>query len=298
MRTPSWEPSPGALAALLNARIAVSGSLALADLHTVRLAGGAVLRWSGSDREHTVAGATWVLGPAISRSRTRIVRGVPVDTMDVTLSAGVDGATPVLIAGTPLLAHIARGGFANARWRVERLFAADWAAAPAGLLPQFSGRVAEVDGDRAAMRLTIVSDLELLDVQLPRNLYQPSCLNTLYDAACGVGRGALSVSGSVTVASNPARTLIGHALGQAAGWFDLGVLAFTSGPNAGITRSVKLHTATQIEFLTPLPFAAAVGNAFTIVPGCNKTQSTCQTKFSNLARFRGCPYVPQPITAT
>jgi uncharacterized phage protein (TIGR02218 family) len=297
MRTPSWESSAGALAALLNGGLTVPGHLLMADLHTVTLPGGTVLRWSGADRLFTVAGNTWTLGPVIQRSRTRIVRGVQVDTLDVTLSAGAGGATPVSIAGTPLLAYIARGGFNNARWRVERLFAAAWTA-PVGLLPQFSGRVAEVDGTRAEVKLTVVSDLELLDVQLPRNLYQPACLNTLYDAACGVNRAALAIAGTVAGASNGARTTVGHALGQAVGYFDLGVITFTSGPNAGVSRTVKSHTATHLEFVTPLPFAAAIGNTFSIVPGCNKTQSTCQTKFSNLPRFRGQPYIPVPETAT
>jgi hypothetical protein len=42
----------------------------------------------------------------------------------------------------------------------------------------------------------------------------------------------------------------------------------------------------------------ASGATFTVRAGCDKTQGTCTTKFSNLARFRGMPYIPVAETVT
>jgi len=71
-----------------------------------------------------------------------------------------------------------------------------------------------------------------------------------------------------------------------------------TGPNAGISRTVKTHTSGALTVLQPWPFAVASGNTFTAYPGCDKAQATCSGKFSNLVRFRGMPYIPIPETAT
>ncbi|WP_428421974.1 DUF2163 domain-containing protein [Methylibium sp.] len=289
MRTPLWESSAGALAALLNSRTA----LTVFDLYTVTLADASVYRWSAMDVPVTVNGNTWVLGPGVERSRTRSAIGVSVDTLDVKVVAD----DTVLVNGTPILQYIAKGGLRNARLQVDRAYMGDNDAAITGVLLWFTGRVAETTADRAEARLTIKSSNELLDVMVPREVYQPGCLNTLYDSACGVNRASFTVTGSATGASDATRTSFPHALGQANGYFDLGVVKFTSGPNVGISRTVKRHVSGTLTVLNPFPFAVANGHAFSIVPGCDKTRSTCINKFARgITIFRGHPYIPVPET--
>jgi uncharacterized phage protein (TIGR02218 family) len=36
----------------------------------------------------------------------------------------------------------------------------------------------------------------------------------------------------------------------------------------------------------------AAGDAFSIIAGCDKSPSTCQTKFANILNFRGFPHMP------
>ena len=152
--------------------------------------------------------------------------------------------------------------------------------------------------DRRAAQVTVNSDLERLNVMVPRDVYQPGCLNSLYDGLCQVSRSAFTVTGAATSASNATRTTFSHALGQPAGHFDLGVITMTSGANAGASRTVKQHTSGQIVALQPWGFAVSSGDTFSVSAGCNKTQATCTSKFSNLARFRGMPYIPQADTIT
>jgi uncharacterized phage protein (TIGR02218 family) len=292
MRTPLWESSPGALAALLNSAAAVE--LVWCDLFTLTLAGGTVYRWSGTDIPITVNGITWSLGPGIVRGKLRRAVGIQVDTLEVKLYAD----SSITIAGTPLIQYIARGGLDNARLQADRAFKLASDVGIVGTVNDFTGRIATVKPDREQAVLQVKSDTELLDVMVPREVYQPGCTNTLYDSACGVNRAALTVTGTATAVTDATRITFGHALGQAAAHFDLGVVTFTSGLNAGIARTVKRHVSGQITVLSPLPFAVAIGDAFSIYPGCDKTQATCTSKFNNVIRFRGHPYIPTPETIT
>jgi hypothetical protein len=86
------------------------------------------------------------------------------------------------------------------------------------------------------------------------------------------------------------------------GYFDLGMLIFTSGQNIGQIRGVKSYTnpsgsAGIVTLIIGLPFAPATSDTFTIYPGCNKAFITCDKKFSNKANFGGMPFIPSPETA-
>jgi uncharacterized phage protein (TIGR02218 family) len=173
--------------------------------------------------------------------------------------------------------------------------------APVGALLWFVGRVADIVCDRYAAQITVKSDLELLDVQVPRDVYQAGCLNTLYDAACGKARAGYVATSTAAGATDARRITFAHSLAQAAGYFELGVCTFTSGANTGVSRTVKTHTTGAPGYVTvlqPWPFAVASGDAYSIYPGCDKTRATCNSKFSNLGRFRGMPFIPAPETVT
>jgi uncharacterized phage protein (TIGR02218 family) len=289
--------SPGALSAMLR----TNTNIASIDLYTVTLLGGAVLRWTSGDRPVTINGATWVLGPGLKRGATTSTIGVDVDTVDMKIAAG----SAVTVNGVALMAFISRGGMDNARVAMSRAFYAPLAAAPTGMLPWFSGRVSEVSVTRMGADLRLSSDMELLNVSLPREVWQPSCLNTLYDSACGISRASLKISKSASSATNAAKNSFQADLGAISvnpeARFDMGTVTFTSGANSGLSRTVKSSVTVsglvhQIVTLNPLPFAVAIGDTFDAYPGCDKTVGTCEASFSNVVRFRGMPYVPAPET--
>lgn len=290
MRTPTWETSPGALVALLNS----GAPLNKADLYTVTLAGGTQLRWSGADVALTVNGKVFTLGPGIIRNRLRWVTGVEVSTLDLTITDNI-GTT---VNGVPLIPFVRSRGLFGARVLLERAFWGHDDAGPVGVLHWFAGRAGEADLDRYHAQLSVVSDLALLDVMVPRDVYQPGCLNTLFDGLCGASRAAFTVTGAATSASSSVRTTFSHALAQAEGWFDLGVITMTSGAATGHRRTVRRHTSSTLQVLQPWPAAIADGDTFSITPGCDKTLATCEGKFSNKPRFRGQPFIPVAETVT
>lgn len=287
MRTPTWEFSTGALAALLN----TSTQVYMVDLLTLTLSGGSVIRYTSADVAVTVNGNTYALGPVIKRGKTKLSVGISVDTLDVTLAADAT----VTINGTALLPFIAAGGLDGARLSLDRAFASAPGAVWVGMLPLFGGRVSDAAVSRYEARLTVNSDSELLNVMVPRNVYQPGCANTLFDAACGLSKAGNAVAITATSATDSAKTTFSKAAGQSDGFFALGWAVGVTGANAGVGRTIKQYFATgAITTIQPWPAAVAIGDTFTAYAGCDKTQATCSAKFANLARFRGFPYVPSP----
>lgn len=271
------------------------GEYRMADLYTITLADGTVLRYTGADRALSVASHTWQ-PVVIKRSRTRLVLGIEVDSMDLTLYP--DAA--LTLAGLPFVQACHAGALDGADVLVERAFFERWpdptgGAIKTGVAHLFEGSVAGVDLDGLEIGIKVVSYLERLNIKMPRNLYQAPCANALYDGHCAVSKLAHEVSGSV--ASGSTRGVIQSALGQATGWFDMGTITFTSGANNGVSRSVKAFAGGQFTLSVPLAITPALGDTFDAYPGCDQTLTTCASKFSNTARFRGMPWIPIPETA-
>jgi uncharacterized phage protein (TIGR02218 family) len=296
MKTPSWEPSAGALLAWLMA----NQQARPVDCWTFTLASGLVLRYTNADRPITVNSTTWALGPGLARSRIKQSIGVSVDSMSFTLQAGAT----VLVAGVPILQLLAAGGFANATVALERAFLDD-ADVCKGLVPVFYGRMGGVKTTRSGAAGEVRSHAELLDVMIPGDVYQPGCRNTVFDAQCGLAAATFTVAGTTNAASDATRRVItstsAAVIAKPTAWGDLGVLTFTSGLNAGQSRTVRTHvlaagTAT-ITAGYPFTFAIASADAFTLRAGCNKVKAgDCTVKFANVARFRGEPFIPSPET--
>jgi hypothetical protein len=79
------------------------------------------------------------------------------------------------------------------------------------------------------------------------------------------------------------------------GYWSQGVITFTSGANNGLSAFVEASASSgAVKLRTPLPVAPTVGDTFSIIPGCDKSQATCKGKFNNLAHFTGFPFVPTP----
>ena len=92
-------------------------------------------------------------------------------------------------------------------------------------------------------------------------------------------------------------TAFATSLTEADGFFAKGVLTFTSGANAGLSRAIQSYTNAGglISTAFPLPFPPGAGDTFTAVRGCLLTMADC-TAQGNLARFRGQPFIPPAIT--
>lgn len=262
----------------------------MADLYTLTLNGGFVARYTSWDQDLSYGGNTFA-SFRIDRSKIRSVVGVEVDTLEISVYA--DQAD--LLNGAPWFTAVQRGALDSAILKLERVFMPTAGDTSLGSILLFTGRVSDTEVSRTEARLTIKSELELLDTQLPRNLYQSGCLHTLYDNGCQLNKAAFAVAG--TVGAGSTLTQLNSGLGNPTDYFTLGVVKFTSGVNAGVTRSVRAQTGGQFTFALPLVTAPSTGDPFIAWPGCDKMKDTCSNKFNNVINFRGFPYVPTPETA-
>lgn len=262
------------------------------DLFTFELKNGTTLRYCTHSDAVTFGGATWLPAPAgLTRSRVRWATGIEVDTLDIVFQAD----SSITVGSTPMLAAAVLGLFDNARVTFSRLFMADFAT-PVDKLDLFQGNASPSEILRTALHLTVKSDLERLNVQIPPSLYQASCMHTLFDMGCTVNPATYSVVGAVSalVANGGIQT----ALGQPDGYFQTGAIKFTSGANIGLTRTVKTWSGGAAFPSNPFPYAIAAGDVFLITPGCDKRQDgDCRSKYNNVIHFKGMPFIPTPETA-
>lgn len=269
----------------------------VADLLTLTFANGAgVVRLTNYDNDLIVGGVTFSRGPT-QYARDAVKVGVGLVADPITIRIMPDAAE--LVGGVSWPAAAQRGLLDGARVRMDKLLMSYPGDTTLGTVNLFTGRVADVAADRVAVVLTCKSDVELLDMPFPKNLYQPGCLHTLYDAGCALNKAFFTFTSTV-LAGSTAQVIQESTLVSATGYNDLGTVTMTSGLLLGQVRPIKSYVAGSPNVLTlmrPFPAAPAPGDTMAVAPGCDKLQSTCTTKFNNLGRFRGMPYIPAPELA-
>lgn len=131
--------------------------------------------------------------------------------------------------------------------------------------------------------------------------YERSCdVDRLGSTECGVNIASFTVSSVVVDGMlDGEKTRIIRATTGSLGsfsdaYFALGEVVFTSGSNNGLSGEIKTYTnATRdIELQLPMPFPVLPADTFNLIAGCDRRASTCLTKFSNRANFRGFEYIP------
>lgn len=123
--------------------------------------------------------------------------------------------------------------------------------------------------------------------------FGPTCRADLGDALCTVDIAALRQTGSVDTATDKRVFVPAAGLSPAdPGYFDGGVLTWTSGANDGFSMEVGTWDGTTVTLFESMPFAIAPGDAFTIEPGCKKTVADCFGKFNNIVNMQAEPYLP------
>lgn len=278
----------------LTTLFASNSAFSKADLFTWTFADGTVLRTTSADIALTWGGNTFAsCAPAIERTKVKLKVGVDADEMSVTVMPSATNT----VGGISWQAAARLGYLDGAKVLVETAYIQTWPTV-VGVLHVFQGLVSDIYPERTMIRVSVKSLLELLAQPFPRNVYQSVCTRTVYDAGCAVNKATFTATG--TIAASPAPTLTSFKTGnaQAAGYFDQGVVTFTSGANAGLKRTVKSYDpATGFTFALPLPVAPAAGDTISVFAGCDKTLATCRNKFSNAGKFRGFPWVPNPETA-
>lgn len=264
------------------------------DFITVKPRGLGPLQWtSGAGSMLLPDGRLFTEGPGIDRDNVSLSAGLQSSELNLTLQ--VDDT--VLINGMTALRFAERGGLDGADVKLEWAYF-DENKVFKGIFVRFSGMTGPAAWAAGRIDLIVRSATAALNVMTPREVYQPACLNQVFDPKCGLKEADWLVSGAVSSVPAGRAGLMGFTSGlaQPDGYFDLGLLTFTSGSLNSVMRTVKRYASGQIAFAVPLPVAPTVGTTFTVLPGCNRSLDVCVNRFSNRPAFRGTPFVPPPET--
>lgn len=275
--------------------VKASGAAWRAELITFTLISGQVLRYTLADIDIAWNGNIWqsaapYKAPIIERGEISFKAGLEVGQMDLTLTA--DETMTVLGLPWP---HALRSGLLDGADVALSRAVGYLGGSVVGVTPRFTGKVGPCNIGRYQSTITVDSLLAYLRAPVPRNVYQASCTNILYDSACGLNRAAFERTVTVQSVSDDRLTisLVGNVQ---AGMYASGIARFLgNGSNSGQQVTIRDNTATTLTLLYPFPDVISIGRQLALAPGCQKTRDSCNN-FGNIARFRGQPHVPVPET--
>jgi len=237
--------------------------------------------------------------------------GWQVDEQDLKISA-FPGET---LCGSEFLQGVVEGLLDGATLTRTRAFwpvntgvaAVDYSQTPE-TVQLFIGQVSTITKiGRTFAELKVKSPMRLLDIEMPRNTYEPGCQWTLFDDSINTGvagdgctllASSFQVSGTVatgyTTGISPSGGVSPVTGGDGAPYWAQGRIQFTSGQRNGFMTVISSNDSVNLYFAFPPIEGISAGDTYIAWPGCAKTGKggACELKFNNLVNFRGFPRVP------
>lgn len=269
-----------------------------ADLMTITLIDGTVLRWTNFDRDLPYGGHVFTAQSVLlNRMTWKVTNTLEVPNFTLKASSLNNGFN----GGAALQVQIHGGLLDGAKFLGQRaLMGPDADPDTLGVLSLFAGKVAGIDLDGLTASIGINGKINDLDQYAPRNLYQIPCNHAFCDAGCTLSKADFTAA--YTIGASPGPTFIpwSSAPVNATG-YQGGVIAFTSGVAAGSRRTIVSASSSGLALAYPLPFTPAPGDGFTALRGCDKTYNSGSnqscTAYNNTVHYRGFPDTPPPGSA-
>jgi uncharacterized phage protein (TIGR02218 family) len=255
----------------------------LATFWRVTRRDGQVFGWVDHDQDLVIDGLTYYAAAGLLATATQTTSTLAPGTLDVStfltssdeqaIEAGLWDEAAVLI------------------------FEARWDVLPTVVDAQgcnilLAGTLGTLERQTGRVRTSLHGQLEALDVHVGR-VFAPTCPWRLGDSRCTVDLGPHTRTGSITaLGPSPLFQLFDANQGAPDGFFDEGVITFTSGPNQGHQMDIRHWESTLFYFHRPLPFVCNVGDTYSAVRGDDKRFETCVGTFNNARFFGGFPHLP------
>jgi len=135
--------------------------------------------------------------------------------------------------------------------------------------------------------LTVIPLSATFDKTIPDRTFQAGCNFTLFDSDCQVSASSFKHTNTCTAHVSNVATVSGLSAAKGSGWATGGYMSY------GVLDFRLILSQTGDDCTLNLPFyESVVGKAVNVYAGCDRSISTCDTKFSNSLNFGGCPYVP------
>lgn len=264
---------PTAFAAHLNQEV-----MTLATCWSIRRKDGVALYFTDHDRDIVMDGHLYEAADGMNPSAVSSQSGLAVDNLEFVGMLSAEAITE---------ADLLSGRYDHAELNIFMVNYADTSMGKLHLKTGWFGEVVLRGGQFTAEMRGLTSQLQNMIGQV----YTSSCRAALGDVRCGIDLSALTFAGTVT-GTETAYAFMDSSKTQVNDYFANGAVTFTSGLNAGLSMEVRDFSNGRFGLFLPLPYAIAIGDAFTVSAGCDKRFDTCVARFANAINFRGEPDVP------
>lgn len=282
--------------------LTTTGQFVYAEAYTITPQFGEVLRYTNAQSDLNVVPV--VGGPSRFTYRSKVLNieglrfrssvGVEVDDQEVNLAYTDDLTYQNALTWSQALRL---GRLDGATIRRDRFFASAWGAPWVYGTTMFGGRVSTCSRvGRMTATVNVKSDMVLLDVKTPADLFQPQCKNSWGDGAgCDLVQGDFAVQ--TTVGASPTRSIIP--------WtgiteeFVMGKLFIEGGDAVTRIRTIlRVEVGVHAEVIYPLDFLPTVGQDVVFYPNCRREFARCGNYHAEPdKKFIGFPHVPVAETA-
>ena len=264
----------------------------LAVLWKVTRMDGAIMGFTTHDEDLVYSGLTYQGATGMLNSSVKSASDMSVDNMEISAFLDAESIT---------LQDIRAGLYDNASIEVRLV---NWADLTQNDLKYRKGNLGQLSVNKPAVDV-FTAEIRGLNQKLSTvigSVYGPTCRAELGSGTNGIDMNnkwlchvdivALQESSSVSSSADLSTIVPISGLTSTSGYFDNGLLIFTSGELEDFKFEVKSWDGTTLRLFLPMPFAPANGDTFTVEPGCNKTVDDCKNKFNNVINFRGEPFIP------
>lgn len=289
----------------------------IAHIYEFQSAAGALDYFTDFDTDIPAYGVIYKSGGLrIEGLRMKLATGIAVDEQDVTIWAS---PTDTLF-GANFLTGMAEGLMDGGTISRGRLVwqpltgdvSLDILQPPIAAWRMFLGYMSTIEKlGRASVQFKVKSPLVKLNIDMPRNFYQPGCLWSVFDDSITTGNAGVGctlfgpdyavagvVSAGMTAIVIPVSGGVVNPVGaDTIGNYQRGRIVFTSGVNDGLMTTIDSNDDVALYLAYPLNAIPSVGDMFNYYPGCSKTFNTCNVKYSNTANYRGYDLVPPVLVA-
>jgi uncharacterized phage protein (TIGR02218 family) len=227
--------------------------------------------WTNSDIEIEYNGDTYV--PEVV-SRSEIPQGEEINRQDIRLTLAADNPLAQTFFAYPPESVTSVTIFRGEDDGTNDCFLTFW-----------KGRVASTSASDWECSVQCESIFTSLRRHGVRARYQRQCRHALYGTSCGVSASSFSLTR--TTSSVSGNTVVVSGIDSfPADHFKGGYISYQ-----GITRFIVAHSGNTLTLWRPMPELTG-GQSVTVYPGCDRSLTTCNTKFANSENHGGFPWLP------
>jgi uncharacterized phage protein (TIGR02218 family) len=236
---------------------------------------GVTLGFTSHDRALELEGVRHLAAPGIIPSAIRLTDSITPD------SAEVEGAlSHDLISSIDLQA----GAYDGAQIVIGAI---DWQSLEFAQI--YTGTIGDIEQDGLRFAAELRSSKYMLEADLvPRT--SPTCRAEFCDKSCGLSAEAFGQNVTTDAVDPDANTVTITGFNPAL--FEQGTLRFCEGPQIGILFGITEASTNSLLLDRPIANDTPQQVAVKLRQGCDRTFTTCRTRFANAINFRGEPFLP------